>query len=105
MTKPSTFFSVHHPIELALGRWEVVWGCGDSTVLGTYLSVLLSEVSLPPLTLVSPHIQYPDAYNLAKSNCLVKKVSVDSCEQASQENSGNINWQKAKPTQQSPHFL
>lgn len=32
----------------------MVWGCGDSIVLGTDLSLLLSEVSLPPLILVSP---------------------------------------------------
>lgn len=48
----STSLSVH-PVELVLGICEVVWG--GSIVLGTYLSVLLSEVSLPPLTLVCPH--------------------------------------------------
>lgn len=50
MTKLRPSSSVHH-LELVLGIWEVVWGWGDSIVLGTYLSVLLSEVSLPPVIL------------------------------------------------------
>lgn len=53
MTTPSSSLSVYH-VELVLGRYEVVWGCGDSIVLGTYLSVLLSEAPLPLLILVSP---------------------------------------------------
>lgn len=51
--KLSTSLSVDH-VEFVLGICEVVWGCGDSIVLGTDLSLLLSEVSLPPLILVSP---------------------------------------------------
>lgn len=54
MTTLSTSLSVHH-VELVLGICEVVWGCGGSIVAGPYLSVLLSEVSLPPLSLVCPH--------------------------------------------------
>lgn len=50
----STSLSVHH-VELVLGICEVVWGCGGSIASGTYLSVLLSEVSQPPLILVCPH--------------------------------------------------
>ena len=53
MTTPSASLSVHHR-ELVWGD-EAVWGSADSTALGTCLSVLLSEVSLPLLFLFSSY--------------------------------------------------